>query len=598
MNLKSLIGNENDFTQDSGKRFTKIFGTLFIILLFVVFVFVFVYQRMLLNNQRENLIKTITNTLLSGIEKVSFSGKYHSKQFIENMVDNNENIVYIILQDLDKNIFTSSDLSNIKCSVQKDEDAIFEAVSLSNHQIKLREMECIVNGKTIKLNESMITYVSGYGGTSKKYIMRVGISVQEIEKAFLKGIIYLAILFIFIAATGILAVLFISGYFATPIKKLAFELKGILEKAPFALYFMYKNGELEKYSNSFKKEFIDQESNNFYKILKISEIDRFKKEDEELFNGKEIEAVEYSYLSKDRQKYYIFIRFPVLVNPKTNKIELIGGIAVDITVRKEIEKQLKESQEELQELNKNLEIRVAEEVRKNREKDEMMIRQARLAAMGEMISNIAHQWRQPLTTLSGIIMNLEDSFETKELTQEEFTVFIKKANEVITFLSKTIDDFRNFFRPNKQIEHFNIKDTINSVYRIIEATFKNSGIAVNFEVLEDISIDGYSNEYAHVVLNILNNARDVLLERKIKNPWVKITLLKEDDKSVLIIRDNAGGIAPEIMDKIFEPYFSTKSSLNGTGIGLYTAKMIIEKNMHGRIIAQNTEDGAEFRIIV
>jgi signal transduction histidine kinase len=277
---------------------------------------------------------------------------------------------------------------------------------------------------------------------------------------------------------------------------------------------------------------------------------------------------------------------------------LLGRTILHAIERKRIDKELKLKQKQLEELNRTLEQRVLEEVAQNREKDHLMIQQDRQAAMGEMIGNIAHQWRQPLNTLGLLIQDLLHAQRYGELQGDYLEKSVHEGTEIINHMSQTIDDFRNFFRPEKEKEVFRPGETLQRALSFVEASFRNDNIPVILEAEDYVEIKGYANEYAQVLLNILNNAKDVLLEREIADPHVTIRLFSEEGRSVVTITDNAGGIREEVLGKIFEPYFTTKEQGSGTGIGLYMSKTIIEKNMQGKLTARNTGDGAEFRIEV
>jgi signal transduction histidine kinase len=231
-----------------------------------------------------------------------------------------------------------------------------------------------------------------------------------------------------------------------------------------------------------------------------------------------------------------------------------------------------------------------------REKDHLMIQQSRQAAMGEMISNIAHQWRQPLTAVGAIIQSFEDAYEDKELTAEYLEEKIEMVMDILQHMSQTIDDFRNFFRPNKLEEEFDISENINNTVKLISSNFKYNKINLQLELNEEIIIRGFPNEFSQVILIILNNAKDALIQNRIKNPQVTIKVEKTDERNLVKIRDNGGGIKLDNIYNIFEPYFSTKEAGKGTGLGLYMSKMIIEKNMGGQLDVRNTKDGAEFII--
>ena len=243
---------------------------------------------------------------------------------------------------------------------------------------------------------------------------------------------------------------------------------------------------------------------------------------------------------------------------------------------------------ELQQLNRNLELKVQHEVEQSRQKDQIMFRQSRLASMGEMIGNIAHQWRQPLNAIVLIIQ----SFQMKRMAGMELSdEFIdKQVNEGIalaSLMSHTIDDFRNFFKPNKNEEHFSVKETVEYSLKLVKEYYAKSGIEIFLNATCDVEICGYPNEFSQVVMNLLSNAKDVLLEREIEEKYIEIVITKQANNAVISVIDNGGGISDEVQDRMFEPYFTTKHKSSGTGIGLYMSKQIIEKQMRGSISGTN-----------
>ncbi|MDD5284469.1 MAG: cache domain-containing protein [Desulfuromonadaceae bacterium] len=253
-------------------------------------------------------------------------------------------------------------------------------------------------------------------------------------------------------------------------------------------------------------------------------------------------------------------------------------------------------QQQLEALNNSLEERIANSLREIRQKDQMLIQQSRHAAMGEMINSIAHQWRQPLNNIGLIVQNIKLSYESGQLTLEEMTVENEKAMDTILFMSRTIDDFRYFFRNDKQKTSISIIDLLQRTLALVSGNFGHLKISSDIEVRGAINAFGYPNEYSQVILNILNNAKDVLTERMVAAPCIRVRAFCEEGRAVLTIWDNGGGIEEEILPKIFDPYFSTKEVGKGTGIGLYMSKVIIEQNMGGLLTARNIDGGAEFRI--
>jgi signal transduction histidine kinase len=231
-----------------------------------------------------------------------------------------------------------------------------------------------------------------------------------------------------------------------------------------------------------------------------------------------------------------------------------------------------------------------------REKERLLVVQSRHAALGEMIENIAHQWRQPINTLGLMLQAMPFAFEEGEFSREYLDDTVAKAMDQILHMSQTIDDFRNFYRPDKERVTFGVRQVIAKTLSLITGNFTRLNISVETNVTGDPAITGYPNEFSQVLLNILLNARDAFSERKVRLPRIRINLSAENGRSVLTISDNAGGIPDGIIDRIFEPYVTTKGPDKGTGVGLFMSKTIIENNMNGSISVRNTEEGAEFRI--
>jgi len=236
--------------------------------------------------------------------------------------------------------------------------------------------------------------------------------------------------------------------------------------------------------------------------------------------------------------------------------------------------------------------------RQMREKDSFLFQQARLAAMGEMIGNIAHQWRQPLNELGITVYQMKKYF-LADKDEDEFLESYNHSKDVIKKMSSTIDDFRNFFNPNKDAKNFFVKNAIDEMLRLMQGTLQRHNIHVEVECEKSVSIHGYLNEFTQVMLNLINNSKDAYNQREIKNREIKINVNKDDKENVLIIySDNAKGIDKDIIEKIFDPYFTTKHSSQGTGLGLYLSEMIVKKSMNGSIKVYNNKDGATFEIAI
>ena len=258
----------------------------------------------------------------------------------------------------------------------------------------------------------------------------------------------------------------------------------------------------------------------------------------------------------------------------------------------------------LKELNIVLEHTVNKEILKNDEKNRVLFQQNKMAAMGEMIGNIAHQWRQPLSVITAAASSLKVKKEFGILEEKDYDEALTYIVDTANYLSNTIDDFRYYFSPNKNKNIFNTQDFINKCIKLVNVDFNEKNIVVVKDI-ESININNYENELLQVAINILNNAKDEL-SKKDYDRYIFITLVKDEDDLILEIKDNAGGIEPSIMDRIFEPYFTTKHKSKGTGIGLYMCEEIIVKHIKGEIEVSNSEyeyekqlfKGAVFKITI
>ncbi len=247
---------------------------------------------------------------------------------------------------------------------------------------------------------------------------------------------------------------------------------------------------------------------------------------------------------------------------------------------------------EVVEYRTRLEAKVQSEIEKRLQHEQMLIQQSKLAAMGEMINAIAHQWRQPLNALGLLIQDLPDAYEYGELDLPYLEQMVEDSNEQINFMSGTIDDFRTFFRPDKHKTVFDVKPTIKEVVGILDAQLRAHDIACLIHG-ESYEMHNHRNEFKQVILNLLNNAKDAIMERGVPGR-IDITLAREPEHDVILIKDTGGGIPETIIKRIFEPYFTTKDQGKGTGIGLYIVKTIVEEHMAGSIAASTVDKGAEF----
>ncbi len=330
---------------------------------------------------------------------------------------------------------------------------------------------------------------------------------------------------------------------------------------------------------SLKKVYLLQKNPNLYEL-------------EQILKNKKIEHL----LRQEKYKDFVLTLTLSII------VFMILFSALMITIKNDIINKyinkVRSKEKKLQELNKTLYTKVNLGIQEGKKKDKAILQQSKLARMGSMISMIAHQWRQPLSELSGVLMELEIATKFKKVDDQHIFNSIERSNEMIEFMSNTIDDFRNFYKPDKKKENFLISDACTKAQHIVDATLHNLSIDLVFNLKSDKLIFGYPTEYSQVILNIISNAKDILVERKIENPKIEITISSKGLQSIVTIKDNANGINEKNLESIFDPYYSTKDSSKGTGLGLYISKLIIERNMGGELSVENDKDGAVFKIIV
>ena len=322
-------------------------------------------------------------------------------------------------------------------------------------------------------------------------------------------------------------------------------------------------------------------------------------------------------LTKDKKTVYLNTTITPILDDNENIIEFIA-IRYDVTAEVELKKRLEQKDKELEELNKNLELRVKaqtkqlkelnktleqrvlEEIKKNEEKQKLLFWQSRMASLGQMLANIAHQWRQPLTELNLTLFNMKKA--SLNHNEKKIEDFYKQSKNLISSMSITIEDFTNFFNPLKQKKNFEIKNAIIKSLTILKKTIEQENIKIKVDVPIKYKVLGMSNELSQVIINLIQNAKDAFIQNNIQNKEIFITLKEEQISNkkyaLLEIKDNAGGIKDENIDKIFEPYFTTKHKSQGTGLGLFMSKMIVEKSLEGEINHKNCDDGSVFTITI
>lgn len=248
----------------------------------------------------------------------------------------------------------------------------------------------------------------------------------------------------------------------------------------------------------------------------------------------------------------------------------------------------------LEYINTNLERKVKSVLNENELKNHLLAQQSKFATTGELIENIVHQWKQPLTALNALLLNLQIKNSLEGLSEEELNEEVDRSTKLIRIMNSTIDDFRNFYKADKEKVEFSIESCMKDVVLILDSSLKMENIKVIDTIDADIKVVGFKNEFTQVLLNIVNNAKDAFVQNNIEHREIDISTSIENDKVALHVCDTAGGISEENLEKIFESHFTTKEALEGTGIGLHISKIIIENDMDGTINVENRKGGACF----
>ncbi|WP_072680190.1 PAS domain-containing sensor histidine kinase [Arcobacter sp. LA11] len=385
----------------------------------------------------------------------------------------------------------------------------------------------------------------------------------------------------------------------------AIENSNIVSKTDIRGVITFVNDEFCKISGYSKEELLGSNHN----IIRHPDIP--KEAFESLWNtilSKKPYKTTAKNLCKDGSTVYLNTTITPILDNNDNIKEFIA-IRYDVTKEVELKKALEKKDEELEVLNKTLEQRVSEqtaqllelnqtleqrvqvEIAKNKEKQKMLFWQSRMASLGQMLANIAHQWRQPLTELSLTMFNIKKS--AKNCNPEKLDQYYKESLGIIENMSETIDDFTNFFNPNKPKEKFFIDYAIDDALLITKKLLQRENIYINKE-FEKIEVFGVLNEFSQVIINLIQNSSEAFNSNNISDKEIDIKVYKNEKNVLILYSDKAGGT--DNLDKIFEPYFTTKHQSNGTGLGLFMSKMIIEKSLNGIIEAKNCDGGLEFKI--
>lgn len=321
-------------------------------------------------------------------------------------------------------------------------------------------------------------------------------------------------------------------------------------------------------------------------------------------DGKKLKYLDYLSLMPNEHRFDHHKSMHDLIEQYPNDVEYIHFRIVYPLVTKDGEKLNIEDVGDIFFDNQQNPIRITgfhRDITEQERQSKIIESQNRLNAMGEMMSNVAHQWRQPIGAINNTLNDVELDIELDDITSIDTKTFLKtstKIKELTAYLSQTIDDFKNLTSDDKVKTHFMVNHTVNQAYNISKNEYEKNNI--NFHILESgtgvCEMEGYDRELQQVIINLLNNAKDILIEKKIQNPKVLLSIVTTDTDISIIIHDNGGGVPQNIIPKIFDPYFTTKHESIGTGIGLYMSRKIITEYFKGTLEVENENDGAKFSI--
>lgn len=348
-------------------------------------------------------------------------------------------------------------------------------------------------------------------------------------------------------------------------------LSNIFKSAKSGIVVINQKGKLIKFNKSFykmlgfnKKDFLEKD---FYSLFLKEYKDSIIIENKNIFSTKKAISNEYILVTKENVQKICIGSSTLIKDENNNRLRLF--IFEDITKLKELE---------------------VEQIHNNK----IIAQQAKMAEMGEMIGSIAHQWRQPLNAINAAAMKLNFSSHLNTLDNEEIQEKTKFIEQQSVKMSETISDFMNFFKPSTTKEDFLIISIYKKIFDFLEPQLKSKDIELKIVNAQETKIFGFKNEFEHILLNLINNAKDAFKNYECENKKITINVTEGEKNTIITITDNAGGIPTSILNKIFNPYFTTKEQGEGTGIGLYMTKVIIEKHFYGSIRAKNGEDGAIF----
>jgi len=326
----------------------------------------------------------------------------------------------------------------------------------------------------------------------------------------------------------------------------------------------------------------------------IGEQQSFCQEQSKEVNRSVQRTYELTFVTKNKHELHTIVNATTIDLPES--CVRTFAFITDISEQKKLEQRLLEHKQNIDLLNNDLTERVNVEVQANRDKDHIMYQQARLASMGEMIANIAHQWRQPLNIIALIIQEFYILSELGTLDREKVEKEYTRANDVLQYMSNTIDDFRTFFQHNGKSEQFNVQSAVDSVMSLVSKSMENNNIEVELVFEDEGLVFGHKNEFVQTLINLLNNAREAIVTYREEGGHISVHSYLQDNAVHVLVNDNGGGITEEALAQVFEPYFTTKHQTQGTGLGLYMSYQIIVNNMAGSMIVESKNGESCFHI--
>ncbi len=390
--------------------------------------------------------------------------------------------------------------------------------------------------------------------------------------------------------------------------KEAIENSNIVSKTDINGIITFVNDEFCKISGYSREELIGQNHN----IVRHPDVpsENFRRLWQTILAKKVFKAT-VKNLAKDGRTFYVNTTVVPILDER-GEIEEFIAIRYDVTKEVELKNALEKKERELEqlnrtleervrhqtrelyELNRHLEERVHEEVAKNEEKQKMLLVQSRMAGLGQMMANIAHQWRQPLTELSLALYGFKKAAMKGDV--EAVAQLYDGAKETIRGMSQTIDDFINFFKPDRKKTRFPIARCVEDALRIVHHSLEKADIDIVMRLDGKAEVFGVKNELVQVMVNLLQNAKDAYGQKRMERRRIFIGACRRGGRVLVWVHDRAGGIAEDVLPRIFEPYFTTKHASKGTGLGLFMSKMIVEKGFEGEMTVHNRVGGARFLI--